>query len=267
MIVFPNAKINIGLNIVFKRGDGYHDIETIFYPLPFTDALEMAETGKTGLTISGVHIDGDTDNNLVLKAFNLLRKDFELPAVQFHLHKVIPPGRGLGGGSSNGAFTLMMLNEYFRLGLTTEVLSAYAAILGADCPFFINNKPMLAEGRGDRLTFIDLDISDYHIVVLDPGCFVSTGEAYKKVVPSKPHACLKDIADIPVEQWRSVVVNDFEISLFEKFPIIKKYKEILYESGALYAAMSGSGSSLYGIFRQLPQNLEKIIPKGILFTV
>jgi 4-diphosphocytidyl-2-C-methyl-D-erythritol kinase len=267
MIVFPNAKINIGLNVVSRREDGYHDLETVFYPLPYTDALEMAETGVTGLTVSGIRIDADPDDNLVLKAYNLLKKDFDLPPVQFHLHKVIPPGRGLGGGSSDAAYTLRMLNDYFSLGLPHDLLSGYAALTGADCPYFIQNKPVFAEGKGDKLTPLNIDISKYHIIVLDPGCFVSTRQAYENVVPVKPRFCLKELPGIPVDQWKDLIVNDFETTVFEKFPVIKDYKEMLYGLGAVYASMSGSGSSVYGIFGQLPQNLKKIIQKSILFAV
>jgi 4-diphosphocytidyl-2-C-methyl-D-erythritol kinase len=267
MIVFPNAKINLGLNIISRRSDGYHDLETVYYPLPFTDALEMAETGEAGLTVSGIQVDANPNDNLVLKTYNLVKRDFSLPPVMFHLHKVIPPGRGLGGGSSDAAFTLKMINDYFNLGLNHDVLSGYASLIGADCPFFIENRPVFAESTGDILTPLSIDISDYHIVVLDPGCFVSTGEAYENVVPARPSFCLRELAGIPVEQWKDLVVNDFENTIFEKFPVINDCKEKLYDLGALYASMSGSGSSVYGIFRQFPQNMEKIIQKGILFAV
>lgn len=267
MIVFPNAKINLGLNIISKRNDGYHDLETVFYPLPYTDALEMAETGETGLTVSGIQVDADPEQNLVLQAYNLVKKDFGLPPVQFHLHKVIPPGRGLGGGSADAAFTLKMINDYFNLGLPTEILTGYASLIGADCPFFIENKPAFAESMGDILTPLNIDISNYHIVLLDPGCFVSTRQAYMNVVSAKPSFHLRDLENLPVEKWKNNVVNDFEKTVFDQFPVIKDYKKILYEMGAVYASMSGSGSSVYGIFQQLPQNIEKIIQKSILFAV
>jgi 4-diphosphocytidyl-2-C-methyl-D-erythritol kinase len=266
MIVFPNAKINIGLHVVSRRPDGYHNLETIFYPIKLSDALEMAETGKTGITFSGLHIDGEPHENLVIKAYELLRKDFGLPAVQFHLHKVIPTGAGLGGGSSDAAFALKMLNTYFNLNLSLEKLKQYAVKLGADCSFFIENKPAFAEGIGDKLFPLELDLSGYEIVILKPDVSVSTIQAYKNVVPAIPAFSLNELPGVPVASWRDLVANDFEKSIFPQFPEIKKWKDWLYDSGAIYASMSGSGSAVFGIFHNLPTDLENKIPSGIFFS-
>ncbi len=265
MIVFPNAKINIGLHIVSRRPDGYHNLETVLYPLKLSDALEMAETGKTGITFSGLLIDGDPGENLVLKAYKLLKKDFGLPSVQFHLHKVIPTGAGLGGGSSDAAFTLKMLNNYFTLKLSPEKLKEYAAQLGADCPFFIENEPAFAEGIGDQLFPLKLDLSGYKIVLIKPNVSVSTVQAYKNAVLALPAFSLKELHDIPLPTWKEKVVNDFEKSIFPQFPEIKKWKDLLYESGAIYASMSGSGSAVFGIFDHVPADLANKIPEGLFF--
>lgn len=265
MIVFPNAKINIGLHVVSKRPDGYHSLETIFYPVPLTDVLEMAETGETGISFSGIPVDGPPGDNLILKAYQLLKNDFDIPPVQFHLHKTIPIGAGLGGGSSDAAFTLKMLNDYFKLHLNPENLKKYAARLGADCPFFIENKPAFAEGIGDELTQIELDLTQFHLVLLKPEVSVCTALAYKHVIPAKPDFHLKELPAIPLNQWKDVIKNDFENSVFQLYPEIEKWKELLYERGAIYASMSGSGSAVFGIFRHLPVDFNKKIPKGILF--
>lgn len=266
MIVFPNAKINIGLHVVSKRPDGYHNLETVFYPVKLSDALEMAETGKTGITFSGIPVEGEPRDNLVIKAYELLKKDFQLPPVQFHLHKVIPTGAGLGGGSSDAAFTLKMLNSYFKLNLTIEKLNGYAVRLGADCTFFIENKPAYATGIGDRLHPAELDLSDYTIVLIKPDVSVSTIQAYKNIVPARPEFSLQELPAVPVEKWKNTVVNDFEKSIFPQFPEIKKWKETLYEWGASYASMSGSGSAVFGIFHHLPVDLENKIPAGVFFS-
>lgn len=266
MIVFPNAKINIGLHVVSRRSDGYHNLETVFYPVKLADALEMAETGNADITFSGLPVEGDPRDNLVIKACEFLREDYKLPPVQFHLHKVIPTGAGLGGGSSDAAFTLKMLNRHFKLNLSVEQLKEYAVRLGADCSFFIDNKPAYAEGIGERLYPADIDLSDYHIVLIKPDVSVSTVQAYRNVVPARPQFNLKELSAVPVENWKDVVVNDFEKSIFPQFPEIQKWKEKLYQWGALYASMSGSGSAVFGIFRHLPADLENKIPDGVFFS-
>jgi 4-diphosphocytidyl-2-C-methyl-D-erythritol kinase len=266
MIVFPNAKINIGLHVVSKRPDGYHNLETIFYPVQLSDALEMAEAKETSISFSGLPVDGPPENNLVLKAFQLLKNDVDLPPVQFHLHKVIPAGAGLGGGSSDAAFTLKMLNDFFHLKLNTDQLKTYAANLGADCPFFIENKPAFATGIGNQLSSVNIDLSDYRIVILKPDVSVNTANAYQNIIPSEPEFNLQNLAELPVNEWKNVVVNDFEKSVFPFFPEIEKWKQKLYELGAEIASMSGSGSAVFGIFRHLPTDFDYSIPQGILFS-
>ncbi|MFW5822137.1 MAG: 4-(cytidine 5'-diphospho)-2-C-methyl-D-erythritol kinase [Tangfeifania sp.] len=263
MIVFPNAKINIGLHVVSKRTDGYHNLETVFYPVQLTDALEMAESKKEKFTASGILVDSQPEDNLVMKALHLLKKDFELPPIQFHLHKIIPFGAGLGGGSSDAAFTLKMLNDYFSLRLNINELKHYAAQLGADCAFFIENKPAFATGTGEQLRQIELDLSGYKTVILKPSFSVSTPEAYKNIIPKTPDFNLAELPRLPIEKWKNTVVNDFEKTVFPKYPEIKMLKEKLYELGAVYASMSGSGSAVFGIFRHLPTDFDNFIPQGI----
>jgi len=266
MIVFPNAKINIGLNIISKRPDGYHNLETLFYPIKLSDALEMAETGKTGITFTGIAVDCDPDDNLVMKAYKLLKADYELPPVQFHLHKVIPSGAGLGGGSSDAAFTLKLLNDYFRLNIGVEKLKEYAVRLGADCAFFIDNKPALGTGIGNQLEPLSLDLSHYELVILKPEIAVSTVQAYSNIVPANPSFSLSELPELDPSEWKSHVVNDFEKNIFRLFPEIEQLKRLLYDEGAVYASMSGSGSAVYGFFTRVPSTLKKKIPKGVFFN-
>lgn len=254
MISFPNAKINLGLNIIQKRADGYHNLETVFYPvLGLRDALETVH-GNTGngalsFTHSGLEIAGDTDHNLCSKAYHLLKKDFpELPALQMHLHKVIPMGAGLGGGSADGAFTLRMLNQQFGLGLSETALISYALTLGSDCPFFIINKACYATGRGEQLENITVDLSAYRFVLINPGIHVPTGWAFSQIHPDTPSQHCKNIIQQPVETWPGVLTNDFEMPVMQAYPDIQAIKEQLYQQGALYAAMTGTGSTVYGIF-------------------
>lgn len=263
MISFPNAKINIGLNVVSKRKDGYHNLETIFYPVKLADALEIVEAEKTEFTSSGIKIDGKPEQNLVFKAYLLLQKDFDLAPVKMHLHKVVPFGAGLGGGSADAAFALKMLNSYFKLDISTDRLEKYAALIGADCPFFIQNKPTFAHGIGDQFEAVSLDLSEFKLVIVKPNISVSTPQAYGNIVPAKANFNLRGIENLPIEKWRDVVHNDFEKSVFPLYPEIEKIKQQLYELGALYASMSGSGSAVFGIFRHLPVNLDKYLPKGI----
>lgn len=249
--------------MVSKRDDGYHNLETIFYPVKLADALELAEADKTTFSSSGIVIDGKPENNLVYKAYQLLQKDFDLAPVKLHLHKVIPFGAGLGGGSADAAFALKMLNNFFRLAIPTESLEVYAAQIGADCPFFIQNKPTFAHGIGDQFKPVNLDLTGYHIVIVKPNISVSTPEAYRNISPAPAMFNLRDIENLPIEEWQYVLKNDFENSVFPLYPEIKSMKNILYEQGAIYASMSGSGSALFGIFRHLPIDLDKYLPKGI----
>jgi 4-diphosphocytidyl-2-C-methyl-D-erythritol kinase len=263
MISFPNAKINVGLNVVSKREDGYHNLETIFYPVKLADALEIIPSEKTEFSSSGILIDGEAENNLVFKAYKLLQKDFDLPPVKLHLHKVVPFGAGLGGGSADAAFALKMLNDYFNLGISIEKLESYASQIGADCPFFIQNKPTFASGIGDQFEPVHLDLSAFEIVIVKPNFSVSTPEAYRNIVPAPANFNLKEIENLPIEDWKNVVKNDFEKSVFPQYPEIEELKNKLYELGAVYASMSGSGSAVFGIFRHLPTNTDKYLPKGI----
>lgn len=252
MITFPNAKINLGLNIVEKRSDGYHNLETIFYPVSIEDALEItplhnAEV-KYNLHQAGLAIAGDAESNLVVKAYKMLDADFGLPAVDIQLLKNIPSGAGLGGGSADAAFMLKALNEEFGLQLSYETLEMYAARLGADCAFFVRNQPTYAEGIGNIFSPITLSLKGYQIVLVKPDVFVSTRDAFSQIKPRRPKKSLKDIVAQPIETWKDEMVNDFEESVFPQFPAIEEIKKELYKQGAIYASMSGSGSSVFGIF-------------------
>lgn len=250
--------------MVSKRDDGYHNLETIFYPVKLADALELVHADLTEFSSSGIEIDGKPENNLVFKAYQLLQQDFDLPPVKLHLHKVIPFGAGLGGGSADAAFTLKMLNDYFKLEIEALKLESYAAQIGADCPFFIQNKPTFAYGIGDQFEPINLDLSEFEIVIVKPNISVSTPEAYRNIVPAKANFNLNEIERLPVEDWKQLIKNDFEKSVFLQYPVIELLKEKLYELGAAYASMSGSGSAVFGIFRHLPIDLAKYLPEGIL---
>lgn len=252
MITFPNAKINLGLNIVEKRPDGYHNLETVFYPVPIEDALEVnvlnEGNAKFRLNQAGLQIEGEAGNNLVVKAYKLLDEKFNLPPVDIHLFKHIPSGAGLGGGSSDAAYMLKLLNEKFSLQLTQEALEEYAASLGADCAFFIRNTPTYAEGIGNIFSPISLSLEGYKIIVVKPDIFVSTRDAFAQIKPHRPEVPLKEIVKQPIEEWKELMLNDFEESVFPQFPAIREIKEELYGEGAVYAAMSGSGSSVFGLF-------------------
>src|SRR6188768_256634 len=249
MVSFPNCKINLGLNIVNKRDDGYHDIETAFFPIHLKDALELVEKEKFEFSTSGFSIEGGPGKNLCIKAYNLLKKDFpELPTVQMHLHKAIPMGAGLGGGSADGAFTLKLLNKKFELSLSEKQLINYSLQLGSDCPFFILNKPCLATGRGEILEQTELDLSEYKFLVVQPPVHISTAWAFSTIKPLKPAKSIKKIIQQSISTWQTELINDFEKPVFEKYPEIKNIKDKLYNAGAIYASMSGSGSAVYGIF-------------------
>ncbi len=254
MIDFPNCKINLGLNIVSKRDDGYHNIETVFYPLPLRDALEIipSSDGLFEFSSSGLPIPGTPESNLCVKAWNLLQEEFGLPAVKMHLHKLIPMGAGLGGGSSDGAFSLKMLNNLFDLGLGNGQLMDFARKLGSDCAFFIDNQPCHAFEKGDRFEPIRVDLAGFAVVIAVPGVHVNTALAYSVVTPKFPAREVNELARLPVGNWKDWLVNDFEKPVFEQFPVIGEIKTSMYELGALYAAMSGSGSAVYGIFDVLP---------------
>jgi 4-diphosphocytidyl-2-C-methyl-D-erythritol kinase len=249
MVTFPLCKINLGLNIAAKRADGYHDLVTCFYPLPWSDILEIISSNDITFSHSGISIPGNAADNLCLKAYHLLKKDFDIPAVHIHLHKIIPTGAGLGGGSSDAAWTLRMLNSMFELKLSFSQLQSYASRIGSDCAFFIQDKPMIGKGRGEVLEETTVSLKNKFIVLVKPDVHVSTAEAYSNVKPEIPETDLRQIlSQSPVHQWKNLLKNDFEDSVFQKFPVIGKIKKTLYEEGALYASMSGSGSSVFGIF-------------------
>jgi 4-diphosphocytidyl-2-C-methyl-D-erythritol kinase len=259
MLAFANAKINIGLNITEKREDGYHNLETIFYPVKLYDVVEIIDAASTSCVIKGLTVPGAEQDNLCLKAYYMLAEEFDLPPQQICLLKNIPIGAGLGGGSADGAFTLKLLNNKFNLGLTVAQLQAYASKLGADCAFFVENKPAFAFGKGDELEPIDLDLSAYYKVLVKPPVFISTAQAYAHVKPDLPELSLKDLIHLPVEEWRSRVFNDFEDSISEAYPEVSVLKNSLYLAGATFALMSGSGSAVYALFEKemrLPE-LEK----------
>lgn len=250
MVTFPNAKINIGLNITRRRDDGYHDLETLFYPIDLCDVLEIvpATGNTTTLNISGIAVDGDIEKNLVMKAYRLLQSQYDLPAVAIYLHKAIPFGAGLGGGSADAAYTLRMLRDMFALPATDDELAKLASKLGADCPFFIYNKPLIAKGIGDLFSAIDFSLKGKHILLVKPPIGVSTAEAYANVSPKQPEKPLNERVAPPIEEWKNAVVNDFEKSIFPAHPRIAAIKQRMYDMGASYASMSGSGSSVFGIF-------------------
>lgn len=259
MVVFPNAKINIGLNITEKRADGFHNISSCFYPVGWSDALEILPADTLTFQSSGIPIPGDSSGNLCLKAYHLLAGDHTLPPVDIHLLKAVPIGAGLGGGSADGAFTITALNALFSLGLSVEQQQQYARQLGSDCAFFIENIPMYCYDKGDQFEEISLRLSGRWIVLVNPGLHISTAEAYAGVRPKQPVTDLRELLQQPMAQWRDTVVNDFEEGLFVKYPILDHYKQKLYSLGAEYASMSGSGSTLYGIFSQeidLSNNFE-----------
>ena len=259
MINFPIAKINLGLNVVSKRDDGYHNLETVFYPVPIKDALEVfpMEDGfpsdvRCDLKVTNLFIDGDEQKNLVVKAYNMIAQDYELPRVHVHLYKHIPTQAGMGGGSSNCAYMIRLLNEMFSLGMSDEKMIGYAARLGADCAFFIKAQPAYAEGIGEKLQPISIDLSGCKMLVVRPNIPVSTKVAFSLITPQVPKKNCLDIVRQPIETWKDELVNDFERSVFAIHPEIGRLKEMMYEQGAVYAAMSGSGSSVFGLFSDTP---------------
>lgn len=272
MVIFPKAKINLGLRITGRRPDGFHNIETIFYPVGLCDALELIKNGENDesdlISFSGIKIDGGAENNLVLKAVRSLRGLYKLPSLKIHLHKSIPAGAGLGGGSSDGANTLKMMNRLFELALNDIELCNLALGLGSDCPFFIVCEPALATGRGEKLEPVEAVLEGLYLVLVNPRIPVSTKEAYANCVPSRSKFSLQELIQYPVSEWKERIVNDFEKTIFEKYPQIGIIKKVLYNNGALYSSMSGSGSSVYGIFASKPEVplilKDYVIYEGIL---
>ncbi|MCM1522226.1 MAG: 4-(cytidine 5'-diphospho)-2-C-methyl-D-erythritol kinase [Muribaculaceae bacterium] len=250
MLVFPNAKINLGLDILSRRPDGYHDISTVMVPVPWRDVLEIvpARGEVSTLTVTGRRVDCPPEKNLVMRAYRLMEERFGLPPVDIYLRKVIPDGAGLGGGSADASFTLRVLDEHFALGLDDETLASMAAHLGADCPLFIFNRPMLATGTGTDLSPIDVDLSGMTIVIVKPPVSVPTAQAYSRVTPAVPPEPIPEILQSPVSEWQGRLKNDFETSVFPLHPMLPEIKDKLLDIGAVYASMSGSGSSLFGLF-------------------
>ncbi len=257
MICFPNAKINLGLNITEKRSDGFHNIETIFYPVYWCDVLEAIENKsykageeKLSLTITGISIDGSATDNIIHKAYNLLDATYKLPPIKAHLHKIIPMGAGLGGGSADGAFFIKLLNYKFSLNLSVEEQINYAKKLGSDCAFFIENKAVFASEKGNVFAPIIIDLSKFYIVLIYPAIHSNTALAYKSIIPATPEKNIKEIISQPIATWKNILRNDFERNLFVHYPELESIKNKLYQAGALYASMSGSGSAMYGIFEK-----------------
>ncbi len=276
MLTFPCAKINLGLNITSKREDGYHNLETIFYPVPLTDALEVKlmhddfpSDEPCDLKITGNAVDCDEKNNLVVQAYTLLAQDFTLPRVHTHLVKRIPMQAGLGGGSADGAFMIRLLDERFRLNMGIAEMERYASRLGSDCAFFITTEPSFATGRGEVLEPVNIaeqNLQGYYISIVKPTIAVSTREAFKQIICRQPEHCCRDIVRQPVETWKTVLTNDFEEPAFKQHPELADIKQRLYDLGAVYAQMSGSGSAFFGLFRTEPQQLKSNFPDCYTFT-
>ncbi len=251
MIIQPNAKINIGLNITEKRTDGFHNIESVFYPVyKLTDKIEIQESSKFNIVNNGINLKIDSTQNLIYKAFKVIKDKFNIPYVNINLQKDIPTGAGLGGGSADAAFMLKYLNNKYNLKLTDEHLEKTALEICSDCPFFIKNTPRFVSGKGDKFKDINLDLSNYFLVIIKPNIFISTPEAYSKIIPQKPKYDLLSTINKPVEDWKNIIKNDFEKTIFDKHKILAEIKQYLYDKGAVFAAMSGSGSSIYGLFKQ-----------------
>jgi len=265
MILKPNAKINIGLNILFKRSDGFHELETLMYPVPLTDIITInkgtSNKDKILFSSTGIPIDGESANNLIVKAYNLLNSEFNLPHLNIHLHKSIPFGAGLGGGSADCAYTIKGINDFCKLGLSSIEMETFAAKLGSDCPFFIKNKPAIAKGRGEILYSSTINLDEFYIALIIPPVPISTKKAYALVKPFTPNIVLKDLLKEPISNWKNLIVNNFEDSVFLQYPEIGRIKNKLYEIGAEYASLSGSGSAVFGIFKNIPF-LKNIFPKN-----
>jgi 4-diphosphocytidyl-2-C-methyl-D-erythritol kinase len=266
MISFPTAKLNLGLRITAKRNDGYHDIETIFYPVGLCDALEFVISDKAAekdfLITSGINTGSDPEDNMVIKTLRKLREKYTFPFLRIHLHKVIPVGAGLGGGSSDSACLLKAINKRFELNISEQELKEISLDLGSDCPFFITGVPAFATGRGEALTSLTNFLSDFYLVLMNPGVGISTREAYQNCKPEQPTESLTHSINHPISEWKKQIFNDFEVFAFKKHPIIAEIKEELYDTGALFSLMSGSGSSVYGIFREkpeLPQRFKEFV--------
>lgn len=266
MLVFPNCKINIGLRITEKRPDGFHNIESVFYPVPWYDALEIIESNETRLFITGLEIPGNLSNNLCIRAWRLLKNDFSgLPPVDIYLHKSIPTGAGLGGGSANGAFMLKALNEKFSLGLSTNDLCSYAIQLGSDCPFFIINSPAFARQRGENLEPLQLPLNGLTLTMVNPGIHINTGWAFGRLKPNYPASPIESLVHLPIGQWAEAGIgNDFQNPVVNEYPEIASILEKLKRHGALFASMTGTGSTCYGFFKDSPSLFHEDFPPHYL---
>jgi 4-diphosphocytidyl-2-C-methyl-D-erythritol kinase len=263
LILFPNAKINLGLQVIAKRPDGYHYIASIFYPLQVTDVLEGLPAKEFSFQVSGLGMDIAPEQNLCYKAWKILEKDFNLPPVSLYLHKQIPMGAGLGGGSADGAFTLLLLQQLFKLDITQEKLIHYALQLGSDCPFFILNQSLIARGRGELMTPVELpQLKGKHFLLINPGIHIPTAWAFAQIKPAPAALSMETISGMPLEEWKAHLKNDFEPPVFAQYPQLAVIRDTLYQCGARYASMTGTGSTVYGIFDQLPENPEKFFEPG-----
>lgn len=268
MILYPNAKINIGLKVLNKRPDGYHNISSVFYPIALSDILEFIPTSVNEFEFSqtGIQIDGNPDDNLCVKVYHFFRKEFDIPILKIHLHKNIPTQAGLGGGSSDAAFFIKGINKYFNLDLTINKMKEIALQFGSDCPFFIENKPSKVSGRGEVLQLFQLDLSMYHIIIVKPQISISTAMAYSSIIPDAYPIDFSVLLEQPIDSWEGKVENDFETFAFAKFTELKKIKNKLLQHGAIFSQMTGSGSAIYGIFTkqiEIPQNL---FPESKIFN-
>lgn len=266
MVTYPNCKINLGLHVTSKRPDGYHNIESIFLPVPLTDTLSINPSDEFSFVQDGFPIDGDPMSNLVVKAYSLLKKDYpsQVSPVDIQLTKNIPFGAGLGGGSADASFTLKMVNDLFSLHISNAGLKNYASRLGADCPFFIDNHPVYATETGNQFSEVDIDVKKYKLVLLKPQCGVSTVEAYRGLTPRPGKVDLRQAIKKPISEWKDSIFNHFEESIFPKCPEVAELKQFLYSHGALYASMSGSGSSVYGFFNQVDESIFSALPQSVL---
>ncbi len=270
MILYPTAKVNIGLNILFKRDDGFHELETLMHPVGLTDILTINKSDskqkKINLTTTGIHINGNVSNNLIYKAYELINNAYSLPNLNIHLHKTIPFGAGLGGGSADGAFTIKGINKLCKLNLSVNEMEKFAAELGSDCPFFIKNIPAIAKGRGEILNSFNISLNSYKFVIVIPPIPISTKNAYSLITPSIPKLSITELLKLDISKWKKTVVNNFEDSVFTQYPEIKNIKKELYKLGAVYAALSGSGSAVFGIFNNLP-DIKNVFPKNYFIWI
>jgi len=269
MILFPNAKINLGLRVIERRSDGFHNIETLFIPVDLCDVLEFNSSERPGNTIkvTGILPENDPEDNLVIGAWKLMHEKYNIPHLNIHLHKIIPIGAGLGGGSSDAAFMLKGINDYFNCGCSIAELKEMAARLGSDCPFFIENVPALGTGRGEELQTLDCSLNQYKVLLVNPGIHISSKEAYSGVTPGKQTQSLKDLVKKPITDWKNCIYNDFENSIFPKYPKIQEIKSSMYSSGAVYSSMTGSGSTLFGLYSKLEKDdIDTLFP-GVIISI